>query len=893
MQADFLAFLTWYLVTSLAAVAALPLAFRLFTFLPDRGYAFARPLGLLATTYIFWLFVSLGFLRNDGGSVFVAAGVVLALGAFWLNRAGLADLRAWLAAQRSYVLGVEALFLAAFAVWAWVRAYNPDIAGTEKPMEFMFINSILRSESFPPNDAWLSGHPISYYYYGYVLMAALVKVTGVASSVAFNLGIALLFALACTGALGVGVNLIALAKADSGQWTEEDNLSEQPTLTFRLLPSFWPALLAPLFIVVAGNFYGVIALAHANGWAANLQIPAVYYDFGTPQPGVDPRFLSDFEQPPGARVGLVNVYEWLDLKGANTIPAENTTGQFIVDPGFWWWFSGARVTHEKNLTGKVDEAITEMPAFSFILGDMHPHVLGLPFVFIAIALALNWLLWAVQIHLLIDEPRETPRPWHMQLRATLTALFQPVLGSVLFTGWLLGGLVFMNTWDFPMYLFVVVAALAVGFGLAWGWDGLLKNWLVLAVFAGAVAVIGIGLFLPFYFTFQSQAGGILPNLIYPTRFQQTAVMFAHVLMAAVVMVIWLAWRGREVLDRRAAWWAGGGLLAGLILVATALTLGATLNPALVTFVEDALRPLALSEAFGLMLQRRLVDSFTSLLTASMVGLCVGLAIGVLRSRPTLHASRFTLFQPPTLFTLILLLTGAMLVLGPEFVYLRDGFGTRMNTIFKFYFQAWVMWGVAGAFGLWLLSQQARAWVVNTMTIIMSVAVTASLVYTLAGVYSKAGRFAGTPTLDGLTYFRNIFPNEWAAIQWLNANVTGTPHVMEAVGGSYSEYGRIAMGTGLPTVIGWPWHEWQWRGAKYFDEHAAAREGQVQEFYLARDWPTTLALLDKYNIQYVVVSDLERRKYNRIDTRRFEQYMRVAFSAGDLIIYERLDSASSR
>lgn len=879
---DFVAFISWYLVTSLAAVAALPLTFRLFTFLPDRGYALARPLGLLATTYVFWLLASLGFFRNDSGSVIVAAGVVLALGAFWLNRSGLAQLRAWLMAQRGYVLGVEAVFLLAFGIWTWVRAYNPEIAGTEKPMEFMFINAILRSESFPPNDAWLSGHPISYYYYGYVLIAALVKVTGVASSVAFNLGLALLFALACIGALGVAVNLIALTKtADEPETAEEDAAHRASSV---VTPAFWPALLAPLFIVVAGNFYGIIALAHANGWAANLPVPAVYYDFGTPKPGVDPRFLSDFEQPPGARVGLLNIYEWLDLKGANTVPAENTTGRFVVDPGFWWWFSGARVTHEKNLTGKVDEAITEMPAFSFILGDVHPHVLGLPFVFIAIALALNWLLWA----------KTQPLPENSRSFIASVRRLPSVVFNLIFTAWLLGGLVFMNTWDFPMYLFVVVASLAAGLGLAWGWDGLLKNWLVLVAFALAVTILGVVLFLPFYFTFQSQAGGILPNLIYPTRFQQTVVMFAHVLMGAVMVVLWLAWRGREVFDRRAAWWAGGGLLAGLILVATALTLGATLNETLVTFVEDALRPLALSEAFSLMLQRRLVDSFTSLLTTAMVGLCVGLGVGILRSRPTLHASRFTLAQPTILFTLVLLLTGALLVLGPEFVYLRDGFGTRMNTIFKFYFQAWVMWGVAGAFGLWLISQYARVSIANAVTAVMSVAVTASLVYTIAGVYSKAGQFNNLqPTLDGLIHLKNGWPNEWAAIQWLNANVTGTPHVMEAVGGSYSEYGRIAMGTGLPTVIGWPWHEWQWRGSKYFDEHAAAREGQVQEFYLARDWPATLALLDKYDIQYVVVSDLERRKYNRVDTRRFEQFMRVAFSAGDLVIYERLDSTQSR
>jgi uncharacterized membrane protein len=316
-----------------------------------------------------------------------------------------------------------------------------------------------------------------------------------------------------------------------------------------------------------------------------------------------------------------------------------------------------------------------------------------------------------------------------------------------------------------------------------------------------------------------------------------------------------------------------------------------LSPTLVSFVEDAIRPLALSEAFGLMFQRRLIDSFTSLLTAAIVGLSVGLGVGALRTKH--YALRNQFFQPPTLFILILLLTGAMLILGPEFVYLRDGFGTRMNTIFKFYFQAWVMWGLASAFGLWLILQYARRNIAYAAISILSVAVAASLVYTLAGTYSKAGRFAGAATLDGLAYFKNSYPNELAAINWLNANVAGTPRVMEAVGGSYSEYGRISMGTGLPTVIGWPWHEWQWRGPRYFDEHGAGREELVRQFYQARDWEATLKVLNDYNIQYVVVSEIERRKYGRLDTRRFEQFMRVVFTAGDLVIYERLNDTQSR
>src|SRR3972149_5534325 len=147
----------------------------------------------------------------------VAAAVVGGLGVWWLGRAGLAELRAWLREQAALALAVEALFLAAFALMAVVRAYNPEILGTEKPMEFMFINSILRSPTFPPHDAWLSGHAISYYYFGYVMVASLARLTGTTSSVAFNLGLALLFALTAVGSLGVVMNLVALVKDDRGR----------------------------------------------------------------------------------------------------------------------------------------------------------------------------------------------------------------------------------------------------------------------------------------------------------------------------------------------------------------------------------------------------------------------------------------------------------------------------------------------------------------------------------------------------------------------------------------------------------------------------------------------------------------------------------------------------
>ena len=99
----------------------------------------------------------------------------------------------------------------ALVFWAFVRSYSPEIttAGGEKFMELAFLNGILRSDRFPPLDPWLSGYAISYYYFGYIMLAALTQLSGLAPSVAFNVGLATWFALTVTLAFGVTFDMVA------------------------------------------------------------------------------------------------------------------------------------------------------------------------------------------------------------------------------------------------------------------------------------------------------------------------------------------------------------------------------------------------------------------------------------------------------------------------------------------------------------------------------------------------------------------------------------------------------------------------------------------------------------------------------------------------------------
>ena len=199
----------WWLIVEILALAALPLTYRLFKNLPDKGYAFAKPLGILLISYVLWIGASFGFLRNSwGGIVFSILVVALGSWCFYSREDQGARIASFLRGNRRMVIANEALFALAFILFALFRAYNPEIMGTEKPMEFAFLNAILRSDTFPPHDPWLSGFGISYYYFGYLMMAMLTRLSGVASVVAFNLGITLLFALTVTGAYALVYNLI-------------------------------------------------------------------------------------------------------------------------------------------------------------------------------------------------------------------------------------------------------------------------------------------------------------------------------------------------------------------------------------------------------------------------------------------------------------------------------------------------------------------------------------------------------------------------------------------------------------------------------------------------------------------------------------------------------------
>ncbi len=872
-----LPFLSWYLTITFLGWLVLPLAYRLFSALPDRGYTLARTLGLLLWAYLFWILASLGIVQNDAGGLVLALLIVLALSgwAFWTvegrARFGASEAHAnreqswfaWLRTNARLALAFELLFFLAFAFMAIVRASDPALVGTEKPMELAFINGILRSPTFPPRDPWLSGYAISYYYFGYVMAAMFAKVSGVTGAVAHNLMTVLVFALSALGASGVVYNLLSVARDGVGEKARAQGIQGRPHALF------WLSLLGPLFLLFVSNLEGFLEVLHRRG---------VFWRF----------------EPDGRATSWF--WPWLGLKELSEPPVRPLG--WIPQRYLWWW-RASRVVTDYDLAGNFKEVINEFPAFSFVLADLHPHVLAMPFALLAIGLALNLFLggWRGRTTLL-DVP--IPLAWEGLVVLSL----------------ILGSLSFLNTWDILPYAALTLGAFALRRvnEAGWAWKRL-EETLILAF---PLLLAAILLYLPFYVGFSSQLGGLLPNLIYPTRGAQLWLMFASLFLPLFAYFIYLGRREK----RTVRWGEALGLAFMLVVLLWGLSwlLGLVIARLLPSMGQAFLQEQGLATVRQLFLAAtfRRLEAFGGWLTLTLFLFFVFALLlpprakereekedtGIL-SRASSEETRAPvppLLSSPRPFVLLLALIGGLLVLGVEFFYLRDVFGNRMNTVFKFYFQAWMLWSMAAAFGSAEVLTSLRGFWKGLYSTAWAILMLMALVYPALAFPTKTANFQWrhfreawrtarssgdwrplryTWTLDGGLYLEWADPGVAAMIRWLRTAPDGV--LVEAVGGSYQDsYARLSAYTGLPTALGWVGHEEQWRGDTFLDKDQ--RFYDVRTLYETGLWEEALAIIRKYNIRYICIGPVERAAY-KVNESKFQRRLTPVFRQGEAVIYE--------
>ncbi|MDQ4076992.1 MAG: DUF2298 domain-containing protein [Chloroflexota bacterium] len=862
-------FVLWYLTLTLFALAALPLGWTWLRHLPDRGWGLLRPLGLLLVGVAVWFLGSFGLLRLNVGSGLGGLAALFGVGVWALHRwgGGWEALRAWLREHRALVLTEEALFFVAFAFWVWYRVHETmGIAHTEQPMDFALMNAILRGGEMPPNDPWLSGFAISYYYLGYLIMAQLAALSGVPSGVAYNLGLMTLAAMAAVASFSIAYNLV---------------IGELRSRRVAMGVS----LLAPLLLVGISNLTGLLTMVYHRG------------------------------------LGPDALYNWLNVVDLTVDPV---SGERSPQSGWWWWPASRTLSYLDPNGIKVD-VIDEFPFFSFMLGDMHPHVLALPFALLAVAVALNALRGALAHPVVrqIGALNLPPEAWGVN--ATFGKL---ALGLVTV---LLGAFAMLNTWDMPTVATIIAGvwliAAVVGRKPGEGRSALI-GWL------GAVAFLLGGallLYLPFYAGFSSQAEGIRvsPFTTPPQQYLLMFGLFWLVLLPLALSQLKDVAEALRTVRARVMAVTGAMLLVDVAVLFFLLRLNVAeerlgllmagawlLIPlALFSFVEDDdPTPLAIVQMAGFPLLIGLaMQRWTMALVAALLGLILlalwtrvrALVPGLETetSRETLHThpvmaggsqeatpeainphSALRTPHSALIFALGIAAVALLLTMGPEMFYLKDGFGGRMNTIFKLYYQAWALMSLATVFGVVYLVKRAPKAFSMPWIALFALLLLASTWYPIEALRSKAD-FDGPLHWDGRFWMQTQDPDRFAAIQWLDA-LPGQVVVLERPGDQYNAtHSALAGWTGHSTLVGWGGHELQWRGTY---EEVARREPVIAEIYQTTDPSRAKALLEQWNIDYVALTPAEIAHYNLTEQQidKFYDFMTPAFQQGTITIFGR-------
>ena len=505
--------------------------------------------------------------------------------------------------------------------------------------------------------------------------------------------------------------------------------------------------------------------------------------------------------------------------------------------------------------------ITEFPFFTFLFADLHAHLMAMPFTILVVGVALAVVLRAR------DSERGSGRLAGMGWGMTDVA-------QVAVLGVAVGALRPLNTWDYPTYLLLSMAAVLLA--------GVLRNGGLNLLGHGRgggqgvlIFLIGFLVFLPYHVNYETAFSSIegTTNQTVLWQFLLIAGLFVFVIGSFVVTESrsWLFDLGRIV------WRPFSKLVAVPIRLGQSGVTGTHLNR--IGSVRLTLVVVGLG-FIGLVVVLKLVEitgSTTPFVFALLV-LALATAVRIVfSSRPD---------APQTVFALLLALTAFCIVIGVD-IYRIEGDIERMNTVFKFYLQVWVLLALASAYMLWrfwhgrsasldALPRGKKVWLGCLAVLLVCVSV-----YPVLGTHDRLGvRFDTTIplTLDGMAFMRDgqeyadrrgpiDLTADYEAIRWIQQNVEGSPVMLEGVTPTYRWGGRVSIYTGLPNIAGWEWHQEQQR--LNYRETVDQRIRQVALIYNTPSTQEALDIMRKYGVEYVYLGKVERLYYDPTGLAKFD------------------------
>ncbi|MBK8032664.1 MAG: glycosyltransferase family 39 protein [Chloroflexi bacterium] len=837
----------WWLTIVLFGWLTFPLLFALLPGLADRGFAISKFTGMFLVAWLTWFVASLRVPVWSQIGVLVALILVAALGmaVMWRRRGEFVE---YLQTHWRRLLIIEVVTLAAFGLFLFIRLTNPDLwhpsFGGEKPMDFAYFNGVLRSSVFPPYDPWYAGGYINYYYFGYVIVGAPVLLLGVIPSIAYNLILPTLFATAGIAAFAAAFNVVS-------------------RLNWKRANPYFAGIAALMMCVLFGN----------------LDTPRVFLSGvaqmgGYTRPtGIEQWLILDYTEtngmPPDAaafqdisnRVQSGNIidrvrYE-VDIAVDLLVDMGNGFGKLFsgqplaVGAERWFW-GPSRVLGETP--GVEGQAITEMPMFTFVYGDLHAHMISMPMQLILLGLLLNEILIAGS---------DTRSRWARTL-------------AIFLIGALAGMLRATNTWDWITYMILGTVGLALAWWLAW--KRVNRRSLIDAAWrvGGFLAVSFIAV-MPFTSWYSSVYSRILPWNDGKTPIWAYFDIHGLFLFLLVTLLVWDTGRWFRSVRVKALRGTAPYLLVGLVLIGVLLLIALFL----------ALREYQV--------------------TIIVVPLLLWTAALLLRP----GQSR------PMQFLMLISALALGLTLGVEYVVLDGDIG-RQNTIFKFYMQVWLIFSVmGGAVAAWMFASldNWRPGLRNAWSVAFAVLVTIAAMFPIMASQGKSiFRFDNEQpfTLDGAEFMKyasqweaddlvmaldpTVTPfaldNDYQLIRWMQDNIQGSPTIVEGLSDNtqYRWNGRISIYTGLPAVLGWHFHQWQQRTMEWTRQFNDNRYANVVAFYNSPSIDYAWQFLQYYDVSYVVVGNIERAYYRpdrlaKFDTMVERGLLSVVYQQGNTTLYQ--------
>lgn len=859
---DVLAFYVWWLTFFLFGIAALPLTSFIFSDFRARGYGFSKTLGILLSSLLIWTLAYLKILPFT--RLFVLISLLLLAAVSWsvprLRKEAVLNLSQ--PDNMFQMIGSEALFASVLLILCYIKGIFPEINGEEKFMDFAFMNSILRTDSLPAPDPWYAGEGINYYYYGQYIYGFIAKLNNITPGIAYTLSmctsIALPFSMACTlgtmifeGAVRKGLRAPAIFRYGAG-------------------------ILSGLAVCIMGNSH------------------SFFYDeksFGN-------RFLPFFAKL-GAQVGETDNFFY-----------PNSTRYIGHNPD-------VRLFGENGeLIRSGDYTIHEFPFYSYLIGDLHAHVVSMMIVLLIIAVLFVFVFRGTQSR----ESGLTARTLTQsdakpeRMNNILYELKRLLVPEMILVAVLLGLCTMCNYWDFLIYFVFASMALLV-FNTLFS-----KNFVIVRAEGSSVRIdrtfAGLALFVV-------QIGAVLGVYL-----KLSSIPLTH---AAVQIMVFFAC----------------AIIATLIptaLTRTGMGMSFLFSSAMIVSLPFQLNFQMISNAIALVDQRTAPYQFFIVWFVHIlfsVVLIVLVIIGARGKEPGKRKSRKLSKAPVSelypgnkvarffgtrnrvdIFMCGTAVVGILMLLAPELIYVRDiyqGDYNRTNTMFKFAFAAFIQLSVVIGYTLFrVMSHRRKEGYRSVLCILLSIGLVLLLFvpahYTKLSLLQRSGeiskeryegldgtlklRIRNSPQLNS-SYEGNLLSYA-QAIDFFNNNVKGTPVICEAHGYSYTDHCVVSAYTGLPTIFGWLTHEWLWRFQGVVDKETGSliqdpdkpdlweeiinpRHLAVDTIYTSESPEVIRHYLDLYNVEYIIVGELERVHYGYVNDTLIRSLGEIVFETNDLYV----------